>query len=138
MEFNFLDKIISGFYSNWFFDVFMANIAVTIKNNLPILMIFSYYFLKISKLTNNTWDDKAAEWLHTKVNKAKDNGGRVTFEYEKKDGTRKEDTKKGKEVEIEVTTKQWTDKTKTKENQDVNINSSSKKRSDDGKEKRNT
>jgi len=31
MEFNFLDKIISGFYSNWFFDVFMVNIAVTIK-----------------------------------------------------------------------------------------------------------
>ena len=32
MEFNFLDKIISGFYSNWFFDVFMVNIAVKMKN----------------------------------------------------------------------------------------------------------
>ena len=69
-----LDLIIAGYYSDWFFNVFMTNVALAVKNNLSLLIVFSYYFLKFSKLTKIKWDDKLALWFRNKLVK-KENGG---------------------------------------------------------------
>ena len=73
-ELTFIDLLIQGYYSDWFFNVFMTNLTLAMKNNLSLLMVISYYFVKFSKLTKNTWDDKLAEWFRNKLIK-KENGG---------------------------------------------------------------
>lgn len=69
--------IISGYYSDWFFNVFMTNVTLALKNNLALLMVVTFYLVKFSKLTKNTWDDKIANWLRNKVTGNKENGGVV-------------------------------------------------------------
>ena len=70
-----LSLLISGHYSDWFFNVFMTNIALAMKNNLALLLFFSYYFVKFSRLTKNQWDDKLADWFRNKLIRKKENGG---------------------------------------------------------------
>ena len=74
---NVLDLIISGYYSDWFFNVFMTNVTLAVKNNLAILIVFSYCFYKFSKWTKWKWDDTLSLWLRNKITKQnkKDNGG---------------------------------------------------------------
>jgi len=69
-----LSLIISGHYSDWFFNVFMTNITLAMKNNLALLLVVSYYFVKFSKLTKNQWDDNLAEWFRNKLIGKNENG----------------------------------------------------------------
>jgi len=55
--------IIAGTYSEWVFNVLMVNLALALKNNLALLLMFAMYWQKISKVTKNPWDDKASNWL---------------------------------------------------------------------------
>ena len=62
-----LKLIISGHYSDWFFNVFLTNIGLTIKNNIAVLLLFAGIWVKISKLTETKVVDKASNWLMKKL-----------------------------------------------------------------------
>ena len=72
---NIIANIVAGTYSDWFFNVFMTQVALAIKNNLALLIIITGYGVKFSKLTKNTWDDRAANWVYSKLTRRKENGG---------------------------------------------------------------
>ena len=62
-----IESIISGQYSDWFLDVFMTNVSLAIKNNLAILVILSYIFVRFARWTKWKWDDTLALWLRKKL-----------------------------------------------------------------------
>lgn len=72
---NFIDKIlpliINGHYTEWFFNVVLANAFKFARNNIELLLLFAFYFQKLTKLTKTTWDDKVSNWLTKTLSKVK-------------------------------------------------------------------
>jgi len=62
-----INLIISGHYSDWFFDTFLTQFTIAIKNNLAFLLLFAMVFKKLSKLTTNNLDDKIIDWIIVKL-----------------------------------------------------------------------
>ena len=63
MEKEILPLLINGHYTDWFFNVFITNFTLAIKNNLSLLLLFAITWSKIAKKTKNTWDDRLSGWL---------------------------------------------------------------------------
>jgi len=61
--------VVSGHYTDLFFDKFTPYIGKAIRNNLELLLIFAYLFQKLARLTKNTWDDKISNWFVNLVSK---------------------------------------------------------------------
>lgn len=80
-----LALIISGHYSDWFFNVLMTNITLAIKNNLSLLLIISFYFAKFANATKNTWDNKISDWIRNKLTGVKENGGVIPMKPKQKE-----------------------------------------------------
>lgn len=72
MEEKFLDLLIQGYYSDWFFNVFLTNLALGVKNNLALLLLLAGSWVKISQLTKAKWDDKASKWLMRRLTRIKE------------------------------------------------------------------
>jgi len=70
--------IASGYYTDLFFDKWTPFIGQAIKNNISLLLLFAITWQKVSKMTKNTWDDRASNWLFNKLS------GKNSIEGEKK------------------------------------------------------
>lgn len=68
---SFLDLVIQGYYSDWFFDVLLTQLTLAIKNNLALLLVVAYKWQDVSKLTKSKWDDRASNWLVQKLTRKK-------------------------------------------------------------------
>lgn len=58
-----INLIISGYYSDFFFNIFVTQFMICIQNNFALLMLFAVTAVKMSKLTNNLFDDKIANYI---------------------------------------------------------------------------
>lgn len=67
MENGFLNLLINGYYSDWFLNIFMTNVALAVKNNLALLLLLVGTWAKFSDYTKNKWDNKASNWLMQKL-----------------------------------------------------------------------
>lgn len=65
-----LELIIIGYYSDWFFDVFLTQITLAVKNNLAILIFVALKWKSFSSFTKNKWDDRASNWLVQKLTRS--------------------------------------------------------------------
>lgn len=68
---NFIDLITNGYFNDWFFDVFLTEISLAIKNNAALLLILLISFQKIAEITENKLDDKISSWLMKKFTQIK-------------------------------------------------------------------
>lgn len=69
----FLNLVISGYFSDFVFNVIFVNFLIFIQNNLAILFLSAALFKRLSKMTKCTWDDKLAEKYHNFLLKFRDN-----------------------------------------------------------------
>ncbi|MCK5504085.1 MAG: hypothetical protein KAJ10_02925 [Thermodesulfovibrionia bacterium] len=72
---DFMKLLISGYFSDYVFEVIFVQTLLFIQNNLAILFLSSVMFGKISKLTKNKWDDKLAKKYHDFLTNFKKNMG---------------------------------------------------------------
>jgi len=64
-------NVVAGNYSDWFFDVFMAQVVKAIRNNFELLVICSYLFAKFTDMTSNKWDDSWSNSFDNFLNRFK-------------------------------------------------------------------
>ena len=50
----------------------MVDVTLAMKNNLALLLVISWLFLKFARWTKWKWDDALAVWFRNKITKTSD------------------------------------------------------------------